>query len=260
MHMLLSFDLEEFDTPNEYGKSLTIEEQLIASVEGATRILALLNEKQVKATFFCTVKFAQYAPDLIGKIVNEGHEVASHGMSHSSFEVADLVASKTALEAITKQPVYGFRMARMMKVDPKEIVAAGYRYDSSLNPTFLPGRYNNYCQPRTVFRIGDLWVIPASVTPHIRIPLFWLALHNLPVSAYMHLLMQTIRHDGYAMIYFHPWEFINLHDKQFGLPFYIRNHSGESFVARLGMVIDMAKKQGCSFNSLSEFINIHIGH
>jgi peptidoglycan/xylan/chitin deacetylase (PgdA/CDA1 family) len=255
MHLLLSFDIEEFDTPNEYGKSLTLEEQLIPSVEGTTRILALLKEKQVKATFFCTVTFAQHAPELIKQIIKAGHEVASHGMSHSSFKIADLVTSKAALETITKQPIYGFRMARMMKVDPKEIITAGYRYDSSLNPTFLPGRYNNYCQPRTVFRIGDLWQIPASVTPHLRIPLFWLALHNLPVSVYVYLLMQTIRHDGYATIYFHPWEFINLHDKQFGLPFYIRNHSGESFVARLATVIDMAKKQRCTFSTLSEHIN-----
>ncbi len=258
MHFLLSFDIEEFDTPNEYGKSLSLEEQFIPSVEGTKRILALLKEKQVKATFFCTVTFAKHAPDLIKQMVNDGHEVASHGMAHSSFEIADLAASKAALETITQQPVYGFRMARMMKVDPQEIINAGYRYDSSLNPTFLPGRYNNYHEPRTIFRIGDLWQIPASVTPRWRFPLFWLALHNLPIPLYMYLLMKTIRHDKYAVIYFHPWEFVDLHNKQFGLPFYIRHHSGESFVARLTAVIDKAKKQECTFSTLSEYIDLKL--
>jgi peptidoglycan/xylan/chitin deacetylase (PgdA/CDA1 family) len=258
MHLLLSFDIEEFDTPNEYGKSLSLEEQLIPSVEGTKRILGLLKEKQVKATFFCTVTFAQHAPDLIKQMVNDGHEVASHGMSHSSFKIADLAASKAALETITKHPVYGFRMARMMKVDPQEIIVAGYRYDSSLNPTFLPGRYNNYHEPRTIFRIADLWQIPASVTPHFRIPLFWLALHNFPLPLYTRLLMQTIRHDGYAVIYFHPWEFSNLHDKRFGLPFYIRHHSGEPFVTRLAAVIDKAKQQSCTFSTLSGYIDLKL--
>lgn len=254
MHLLLSFDIEEFDTPNEYGKSLTFEEQLLPSVEGTHRILALLKNKQVKATFFCTVAFAQNASDIIRQIVDDGHEVASHGMSHSSFEITDLADSKTALEAIIEQPIYGFRMARMRKIDPQEIVIAGYQYDSSLNPTYLPGRYNNYRASRIAYPIGKLWEIPASVTPHTRIPLFWLALHNLPISCYMQLLMKTIRHDGYANIYFHPWEFIDLHDKQFGLPFYIRHHSGEAFVARLATVIDKAKQQGCTFGTMTNYL------
>ncbi len=258
MRLLLSFDIEEFDTPNEYGKSLSLEEQLIPSIEGTKRILSLLKEKQVKATFFCTVTFAQHAPDVIDQIVNDGHEVASHGISHSSFKIADLAASKAALETITNKPVYGFRMARMMEVDPQEIAIAGYRYDSSLNPTFLPGRYNNYHEPRTIFRIGDLWQLPASVTPRWRIPLFWLALHNLPVPVYLYLLMKTIHHDKYAIIYFHPWEFVDLHDKQFGLPFYIRRHSGESFIVRLAAVIDKAKKQKCTFSTLSEYIDLKL--
>ncbi len=258
MHLLLSFDIEEFDTPNEYGKSLSLEEQLIPSVEGTKRILALLKEKQVKATFFCTVTFAQHAPDLIEQMINDGHEVASHGISHSSFKIVDLAASKAALENIINKPIYGFRMARMMEVDPREISIAGYRYDSSLNPTFLPGRYNNYHKPRTIFRIGDLWQIPASVTPRWRIPLFWLALHNLPVTVYMYLLMRTIQHDGYAVIYFHPWEFSNLYNKQFGLPSYIRRHSGWPFVARLATVIDKAKKQGCTFSTLSEYVDLKL--
>jgi hypothetical protein len=70
--------------------------------------------------------------------------------------------------------------------------------------------------------------------------------------------MQTIRHDGYAVIYFHPWEFSNLYNKQFGLPFYIRRHSGESFVVRLAAVIDKAKKQGCTLSTLSAYIDLKL--
>jgi len=56
-----------------------------------------------------------------------GHEIASHGFYHSSFETADLRKSKEALEELTGQPVNGFRMARMMPVEEEEIHKAGYR-------------------------------------------------------------------------------------------------------------------------------------
>ncbi|MBB3188450.1 polysaccharide deacetylase family protein [Microbacter margulisiae] len=257
MHLLLSFDIEEFDTPNEYGKSLSFEEQMIPSIQGTKQILALLTQKQIKATFFCTVRFAQYAPDLINEMVNAGHEVASHGISHSTFTLTDLADSKQALELITQHPVYGFRMARMMKIAPNEIEKAGYHYDSSLNPTFLPGRYNHYFQPRTIFRNENLWQIPASVTPYLRIPLFWLSLHNMPVKLYIKLLTKTLQHDGYAVIYFHPWEFVDLHQAKFGLPHYICTHSGDPFTSRLATVIDQAKTQNCVFMTFTEYIAKH---
>ena len=51
---------------------------------------------------------------------------------------------------------------------------------------------------------------PVSVTPHLRIPLFWLAFKNMPYALFLKLTLQTLRKDGYVCLYFHPWEFIDL--------------------------------------------------
>jgi len=72
---------------------------------------------QIKATFFCTAVFAINARELVKEIIYSGHEVASHGYSHSSFVNDDLKRSKQLLEEITCSPVNGYRMARMMKTD-----------------------------------------------------------------------------------------------------------------------------------------------
>ena len=118
--ILLSFDIEEFDAPLEHGVELPFEEQMRTSVEGTRKILACLARHRVKATFFCTANFALHAKDLILDIQKGGHEIASHGFYHSSFETADLRKSKEALEELTGQPVNGFRMARMMPVEEEE--------------------------------------------------------------------------------------------------------------------------------------------
>ena len=69
--------------------------------------------------------------------------------------------------------------------------------------------------------IGKLLQIPASVTPWIRFPLFWLSCHNLPMWLYQSLVNRVLKHDGYFVTYFHPWEFYPLGEHpEFKMPFY----------------------------------------
>lgn len=254
--ILLSFDIEEFDLPTEYGHHLSFEEQIRVSSEGTRKILACLRKHQIKATFFCTANFALHATSIIEEILAEKHEIASHGYYHSFFDVTDLKKSKEVLEQITGLPIHGYRMARMMSIPEKEIYNAGYLYDSSLNPTYIPGRYNNFTKPRTYFYQDDVLQLPASVTPIVRFPLFWLACHNLAGFIFRWLALCTLKHDKYLNIYFHPWEFTNLHTfKDFKLPYIITNHSGEGMIKRLDQFILYFKKRGYAFDTIHSFKN-----
>src|SRR5260221_5340426 len=173
--VLVSFDIEEFDMPLEYGKQISLEEQIKVSAEGTKIILSILLENQIKATFFSTVVFASHANDLIHRITDEGHELASHGYYHSEFKDIHLKESRLELEKLSGRPVIGFRMPRMMAVDDQVIKKAGYTYNSSLNPVYLPGRYNNFFKPRTKFVSNGTIQLPASATPFIPFSLSWLS-------------------------------------------------------------------------------------
>ncbi len=72
-YILLSFDTEEFDVPREQGVEISLERSMEVSVEGTTHILNILKENGVTATFFCTTTFAQNAPDVMKRIIEEGH-------------------------------------------------------------------------------------------------------------------------------------------------------------------------------------------
>ena len=253
--ILLSFDIEEFDAPLELGVELPFEEQMRTSVEGTRKILACLARHRVKATFFCTANFALHAKDLILDIQKGGHEIASHGFYHSSFETADLRKSKEALEELTGQPVNGFRMARMMPVEEEEIHKAGYLYNSSLNPTCIPGRYNHLGQPRTYFMKDGVLQLPASVTPIVRFPLFWLAYHNLPATLYRKLALWTWKEDGYFLTYFHPWEFsARLREPAFGVPGYLTHCSGTDLQRKFIRLLEWLKARGCRFLTTREYL------
>ena len=239
----LSFDIEEFDMPKEYGYDIAFERQIAISRKGLTAILDLLKKHQMRATFFSTVVFAQQVPDLINRLIEEGHELASHTYYHSDFKNEHLKRSKEALEQQFGVTVEGLRMPRMLEVSAEEVKKAGYRYNSSVNPTFLPGRYNKLHVPKRFFNENGLWQIPAAVS-WFRFPLFWLSFHNLPLWLYRFLLKRSVKSIGYAALYFHPWEFTDLHQKEFNFPAYVMRNSGEKMITRFDSLLTFIKQQG----------------
>ena len=257
MYALLSFDIEEFDVPREHGVEISLADGMKVSREGTLRILDCLKENGVKATFFCTGNFAKNAPDIIQRFVAEGHEVACHGVDHFQPKASDVEESKRIVDSVSGTDAKGYRQPRMFPVSDESIRKAGYRYNSSLNPAFIPGRYMHLSAPRTVFVKDGVVQVPASVTPWLRFPLFWLSLHNLPQSLYNALVTRTMRHDGYFTTYFHPWEFTELNDHpEYKIPYIIRRNSGMKMAQRLDCLIKHLKAKGAQFVTYSQFLDI----
>ena len=251
----LSFDFEECDLPRESGVEFPIEEGMKVSSEGAHAVLDVLEKHGVRATFFCTLNFAERAPDVMKRIIAGGHEVAAHGVDHFHQIPEDPFRCKEGLERLFPgQTVVGYRQPRMFPVDDAALAKAGYEYNSSLNPAFVPGRYMHLTTPRTVFAKSGLLQVPASVTPWIRFPLFWLALHLLPEWLYRALVKRTLKHDGYFVTYFHPWEFSSLTDRavELKVPRLIRMNLGRPMVGRLDRLITALKSSDTEFVAIKE--------
>ncbi|MEO5681117.1 MAG: polysaccharide deacetylase family protein [Chitinophagaceae bacterium] len=249
--VLLSFDLEEFDIPNEYGAALPVAEQLAVTQTGMANLLPLLTRLQIPVTFFTTAFYAQQNKTVVKELAAT-HEIASHTFYHSRFSDTDIATSRQVLAEISGQYISGFRMPRLAPVSKQLIADAGYLYDASLNPTWLPGRYNHLGQPRTLFRQEDLWIMPSSVTPRLRIPLFWLAFKNLPLSFIKQCSLQVLKKDGYLSLYFHPWEYAIL-SSYTAMPFYTRNISGNQLLDKLSNYLGWLQTLA-DFSTIENFI------
>lgn len=248
--VLLSFDAEEFDIPLEYGFALSESEQFRIGADGFERTLLLLDELDLRATFFTTASIALRRPDLVRRAVASGHEIASHAYFHSRFEPGDVARSRDVLRRIGGTDVVGFRMPRMAPVDPALLRDAGYLYDSSTNPIWLPGRYNRFFAPRRPHRKDGLIRIPLSAVPLVRWPLFWLAFKNQPGMLTRWTTSAVLRADGYAALYFHPWELMN--NAGFGLPEVIARTSGQRMYAALREHLLWLRAR-CRFLTYAEF-------
>ena len=186
------------------------------------RILQMLDEAGVHATFFTLGWVAERYPALIRGIGEAGHEVASHGFAHHRATeqqerefFADISLAKAVIEDVTGREVKGYR-APSFSVGPTNawafecIAGAGYRYSSSLYPI----RHDHYGapeSPRFAHEVGPkLLEIPIAT-----VRLFsanWPAggggyFRLLPYRISCWSLRRINAVDGKpAMFYFHPWE------------------------------------------------------
>ncbi|MCL2194815.1 MAG: polysaccharide deacetylase family protein [Oscillospiraceae bacterium] len=63
------------------------------------RILDVLRDKEVPAAFFCTLDHLETAPDIVNRMIDEGHIVGNHSATHASF--ATLTPERMAEEVLT---------------------------------------------------------------------------------------------------------------------------------------------------------------
>lgn len=186
------------------------------------RILALLADRNTKATFFTLGWIAERYPGVVRRIVAEGHELASHGYGHAraseqSEEVffSDIHRAKSILEDLGGMQVKGYR-APSFSIGTENLWAfdclarAGYQYSSSIYPI----QHDHYGMP-------DAPRFAHSVRPGLlEIPVSTVRLlnRNFPSSGggYFRLLPYAVsrwmvnrvnRVDRKpAIFYFHPWE------------------------------------------------------
>jgi polysaccharide deacetylase family protein (PEP-CTERM system associated) len=184
-------------------------------------LLQTLDQRGVKATFFTLGWMAQRYPDMVRRIVNAGHELASHGHGHHMIgELGperfreDVVRAKGLLESLSGIEVIGYR-APSFSVGRDTLWAldilaeTGHRYSSSIYPIqhdlygmpeaprFAHARSGLLEIPATSLRLGDR-NFPASGGGYFRL---------LPYRLSRWSIERVNRVDREAAVFYcHPWE------------------------------------------------------
>lgn len=190
-------------------------------------ILDVLAERNIKGTFFTLACVAKEYPSLVMRIVQEGHELASHGTWHqmltrlSRNEIReDIRKSKSILEDISGQQVTSYRAPSWSissrNYDVLEILEElGFLIDSSLQPFSTPlsgvgGAPTQPFRPALGGRTLEIIEVPSTVLnfrPNIRVPFSGGLYMRLWPKMLLPCFFQHAMLKGHAMLYIHPWEF-----------------------------------------------------
>ncbi|MES2046396.1 MAG: XrtA system polysaccharide deacetylase [Pseudomonadota bacterium] len=225
MRHALSVDVEDWFQVGAFEKVIDRGDwdSLASRVERNTdAVLALFAESGVKATFFTLGWVAKRHPALIRRIVEQGHELASHGWDHQRVFTmdaagfgADLVRTRETLEDAGGVAVTGYR-APSFSIDKRTpwahrvLAEQGYAYSSSVAPL----RHDHYGwpeAPRFAFRPladADLIEVPVTIADVAGRKLATGGgFFRLLPSALTNFAIRQVTGEGHAAIfYFHPWE------------------------------------------------------
>lgn len=187
------------------------------------KALMLFSDHDTKATFFTLGWVAEHHPEVIRRIVSEGHEIASHGMCHlrvwaqSPDEFRkDVQRARALLEDVGGVAVTGYRAASW-SIDHRtpwahEILAeSGYSYSSSVYPV----SHDHYGvpdaprQPYTVEGAGIIEIPPSTARILGRnVPISGGGYFRLFPLALSKMFIDRQQKNGSHpyIFYFHPWE------------------------------------------------------
>lgn len=227
MQNALSVDVEDWFQVGAFEKTIDRADWdgLAHRVERNTdKVLALFADAGVSATFFTLGWVAERYPALMRRIVDAGHELASHGYDHQRVFTfapedwrADLRKSRAILEDASGTAVTGYR-APSFSIDTRTpwahaiLAEEGYAYSSSVAPV----KHDHYGWPESP---RFAWK-PRTDSPLIELPVTTARFAGRTLAAggggFFRLLpyafsrwaIRQVNGDAQrpAIIYFHPWE------------------------------------------------------
>ena len=234
----MSIDVEDYFQVSAFASHIRREDwdRLPCRVErNMDVILGLLDDANAKATFFTLGWIAERYPQVVRRIVDNGHELASHGYGHqraSDLTPAqfrhDITQAKQILEDLGGVTVRGYR-APSFSINQdnwwavQELENAGYVYSSSIYPV----RHDHYGMPdaprfanRPNGENGILELPPTTLPLMGRnLPAAgggWFRLLPYELSRWM-LRRGNANEHAPCMFYFHPWELDADQPRQSGL-------------------------------------------
>jgi polysaccharide deacetylase family protein (PEP-CTERM system associated) len=216
------FHVSAFDGVVPRRRWDTLESRVVANTR---RILELLDDAKVRATFFVLGWVADREPSLVREIAAHGHEIASHGYAHrlvydqspAAFR-EDVRRAKALLEDTAGVSVDGFR-APSYSITPRSLwaidvlIEEGHRYDASIFPIHHD-RYGIPVSAPHAYRIeregGVLIEVPASVLRmgHFNLPACGGGYFRILPYAWTRWAIRRINDIDRrpAIFYLHPWE------------------------------------------------------
>jgi polysaccharide deacetylase family protein (PEP-CTERM system associated) len=218
----ITCDVEEwFHVCAEIPRDIPLSQDRV--VGGVERLLSLLAAHGARGTFFLLGCVAEAHPELAPRIARAGHELASHGWSHTLVtqlkpgEFRDELRRTNALIAaqtgVTPRGYRAPRWSLSRHGTPwafEILVEEGFVYDASCTPLAGIGDPRGSRVPvRMMTAAGPLWEIPPLVTPMLGV--------NLPTGGGwgfrffpLPLIARSIRglnHSGHpAVLFVHPRE------------------------------------------------------
>jgi len=271
---LLGIDFEEWFHPQLIQEVLKHETKSFEIVKGIDKIIEFLGKHETYATFFMVGEILENFPDILDKILDNGHEIGFHTMYHSrldsenfqekfSKELDDFAKLTNNKSKGFRAPTFSLNEKSSWAIDTLE--EHGYVYDSSIVPA-KTSLYGNPNAPRNPYKItsdyldsdnpkGKITEFPLMVTKFLgkTVPVgggFYL--RTLPFGTTKKALRTYDQENKPGVFYIHSWELTPEYMPKIKLSTknnFITYHNLDKVLERMGVLLS-----NFEFTSFERFI------
>jgi len=271
---LLGIDFEEWFHPQLIQDVLKHETKSFEIVKGIDKIIEFLGKHETYATFFMVGEILENFPDILDKILDNGHEIGFHTMYHSrldsenfqekfSKELDDFAKLTNNKSKGFRAPTFSLNEKSSWAIDTLE--EHGYVYDSSIVPA-KTSLYGNPNAPRNPYKItsdyldsdnpkGKITEFPLMVTKFLgkTVPVgggFYL--RTLPFGTTKKALRTYDQENKPGVFYIHSWELTPEYMPKIQLSIknnFITYHNLDKVLERMGVLLS-----NFEFTSFERFI------
>ncbi|MFW9972775.1 MAG: polysaccharide deacetylase family protein [Candidatus Odinarchaeota archaeon] len=249
MKIALTFDIER-DIPNFLDTVFGVK-------IGLTKILSLLDDFQIKGTFFCTGSIVKQHPQIVKLIESKGHEIACHSLNHERLnklnydECKEIISKNKKLieNECQNSEIIGFRAPYLKPPNFlfKILKNLGFRYDSSIVSSKKSQFYDMKDDKIEEFHPSSFYIF-----------------FRFPLSFYF--IRKWIFRKELIILYFHSWEAIDvkkLISNQKGKFSLLKNYfgrpdrcinTGDPFINRMRKFIEEALARKAQFVILKQLL------
>lgn len=277
---LFSIDFEEWFTTSYYEPYILKTEDKTYLIDKLSyQILDILKESDTKCTFFMLGSIAQIRPQLLKDIINEGHELASHGFSHKalhfltpeSFE-KELILTNKIIEDATGKKVKGFR-APYFSLSEKTswaidvLTSLDFVYDSSVFPMKTP-LYGSNKAPQNIYHISSsniykedpnakLIEFPMTIYKNkfLHFPYLGGIYSRFMPEYLLKILILNQSKNKVLNFFFHPWEANTLKPKHVKIPplsSLLAHYNSNTYLKKIENILGLV-----NFTSFEFFLENH---
>jgi peptidoglycan/xylan/chitin deacetylase (PgdA/CDA1 family) len=229
MRVFITVDIEEDCPP--FAKTCRGME------EGMPKLLGLLKETNIPATFFTTAEIADEYPDVINRVVASGHELGCHGSRHIRLDRAtsevvrqEITDAAGVLRRFYKVTSFRAPYLQFPRRHLKILADHGFRLDSS------EAKHKNPFV-RSYIRDGIVCVPVSTTSVVLRMP-------ALIRNSILSCLSDPV------VLFVHPWEYVNLQKERLRIDCKFR--TGDIALDALRETIGFFKDRGAAFLRMEE--------
>ncbi|KFF01884.1 polysaccharide deacetylase family protein [Chryseobacterium luteum] len=248
--ILLTFNILNTEAEAKKNVEISDVERLKITEDNTKAILRILDIHDIKASFFVEISIAEKLRNLIKAISSKGHEIAFYNLNSPLQEIEDV---KKDIQDLLEKQVRGIRQ-KDFKLPQQDLKSLEFNYVSNIDNADILFPFKRLKRDTEINEEDGLSIVPESISPYSQLPYNDFVFQILPMKYYQSMVFETLKNDGFVLIYLNSWQFTDFKKYRFDIPFYRSLFSGKKMEDKLDALLTWINEKELATSRMKDYI------